>query len=75
MKTDSTRHIRVENRAPQAGKTRLRLIVAERGAQPFRPARPVVGLRRVFRASEAACSDGFRPERAESLKSFVNIPD
>jgi len=27
MKTDSTRRIRIENRAPQAGKTRLRLTV------------------------------------------------
>src|SRR5438876_4849459 len=27
MKTDSTRRIRIENRTPQAGKTRLRLIV------------------------------------------------
>ena len=46
----------------------------ERGAQPFRPARPVAGLRRIFRAITTACSDGFRRERAESLKKFVNNP-
>jgi len=89
MKTESTRRIRIENRAPQAGKTRLRLTAVERGAQPLapqraqtarrgprrlRPARPVVGLRRVFRAIETACSDGFRHERAESLKAFMNNP-
>src|SRR5438093_591558 len=44
----------------------------ERGAQPFRTARPVVGLRRVFRAIETACSDGFRRECAESLQAFMN---
>src|SRR6266545_1990362 len=44
----------------------------ERGAQPSRPARPVVGLRRVFRAIETACSDGFRRECAESLQAFMN---
>ena len=71
MKAESTRRIRIENRAPQAGKTRLRLTAVERGAQPFRSARPVVGLRRVFRAIETACSDGFRHERAEWLKEFT----
>ncbi len=35
--------------APQAGKTLLRLSAAERGAPPLRTARPVVGLRSVFR--------------------------
>jgi len=89
MKTESTRRIRIENRAPQAGKMRLRLTAVERGAQPLapqraqtarrgprrlRPARPVVGLRRVFRAIETAWSDGFRHERAESLKEFTNSP-
>ena len=34
--------------APQAGKTLLRLSVAERGAPPLRTARPVVGLRSVL---------------------------
>src|SRR5436309_8833265 len=63
-----------------ASKTELRkpekrgsgLSSVERGAQPFRPARPVAGLRRIFRAITTACSDGFRRERAESLKKFVN---
>src|SRR5438552_10988188 len=65
-----------------ASKTELRkpekrgsgLSSVERGAQPFRPARPVAGLRRIFRAITTACSDGFRRERAESLKKFVNNP-
>jgi hypothetical protein len=35
--------------APQAGKTPLRLTAGERRAPPFRTARAVVGLRRVFR--------------------------
>jgi hypothetical protein len=34
--------------APQAGKTLLRLSVAERGAPPLGTARPVVGLRNVL---------------------------
>src|SRR6266487_5183928 len=44
------------------------------GPRRLRPARPVVGLRRVFRVIETACSDGFRHERAESLKAFMNNP-
>jgi hypothetical protein len=36
--------------------------------------RPVVGLRRVFRANETACSDGFLRERAESIDQFVTNP-
>src|SRR6266513_2725842 len=93
----STRRIRIENRTPQAGKTRLRLIVggtrraatgtlgapplapqraqtARWGPRRLRPARPVAGLRRLFRAITTAWSDGFRRERAESLKKFVNNP-
>jgi hypothetical protein len=31
-------------------------------------------LRRVFRASGTACSDGFLHERAESIWSFVTNP-
>src|SRR5437773_11713140 len=101
---DSTRRIRIENRTPQAGKTRLQLTVggmrraatgtpactnrtpgapplapqraqtARRGPRRLRPARPVAGLRRIFRAITTACSDGFQRERAESLKEFVNNP-
>ena len=40
----------VSETAPHAGNTHLRLTVAERGARPLRIARPVAGLRRVFRA-------------------------
>jgi hypothetical protein len=46
----------------------------ERGAQPFRTARPVAGLRRVFRAMPTACSDGFLRENAESVERFMNNP-
>ena len=70
-------HEHVVRLAAFASKTELRkpekrgcgLSSGERGAQPFRPARPVAGLRRIFRAITTACSDGFRRERAESLKS------
>src|SRR5206468_12545755 len=72
-------HEHVVRLAAFASKTELRkpekrgsgLSSAERGAQPFRTARPVAGLRRIFRAITTACSDGFRRERAESLKKFV----
>src|SRR5439155_5853799 len=75
-------HEHVVRLAAFASKTELRkpekrvsgLSSVERGAQPFRPARPVAGLRRIFRAITTACSDGFRRERAESLKRFVSNP-
>jgi hypothetical protein len=46
----------------------------ERGTPPSRPARPVAGLRRVFRATRAACSNGFLRERAESAPALMNNP-
>ena len=53
--------------APQRAQT------ARRGPRRLRPARPVTGLRRIFRAITTACSDGFRRERAESLKKFGRL--
>jgi len=47
MSEESNRSFASET-APQAGKTLLRLSVAERGAPPLRTARPVVGLRSVL---------------------------
>jgi len=47
MSEESNRSFASET-APQAGKTLLRLSVAERGAPPLRTARPVVGLRNVL---------------------------
>jgi hypothetical protein len=45
---EESNHSFASETAPQAGKTPLRLTVAERGAPPSRTARPVVGLRGVL---------------------------
>ena len=73
--------------APQAGKTLLRLTVAERGARPLAPqraqharwgprrgriARHVVGLRSVLRVSVSACSASFPKRTTESPRRFMN---
>src|SRR5512145_1296422 len=59
--------------APQAGNTRLRLSVVERPAPPFRPARAVVGLHRVFRESKRLAPHRFLRERTNRLRSRCTI--
>jgi hypothetical protein len=48
--------------------------LAARALNPTWPARPVAGLRRVFRATTAACSNGFLRECAESAPPLMNDP-
>src|SRR5712691_12548048 len=73
---DSAHSLRKPSSAGRKNAARLIVRGTRRAAikAPLRTAPPVAGLRRVFRATTASCSNGFLRERAESAPPLMNNP-